>query len=411
MGALQACTSVLLTLLYGLLARQANVIHERTINDMSGLCVRVFLPALIMVNLGSELHVGIAMNYVPVFSAFPHQVLIRSKRRKKELIIMLLRQKKTVWAISYTAISVLMGYVLSRLLRLPQWVTPTVAANNTSSLPLLLLETLRSTGSLGLITLPAQTEDDALNRAQSYFLVCAVTTKTISYAIAPRMLRDMGNEGRNRRQLQENVDSESLTTSDQHQHQQEDSNTNNHDSSSETTQLPTDQDHLPTEQEEEEAANEQTSLLPTGIQKARHKTHNAVRYIYSFFPRTVRRGLVAIDSPFLDAALLCTATGALIGLVPKLHHAFFASYEEGGIFRSWLTSSVKNIGGLFTSLQVFLVGSKLGVSFEKMRRSKNSGNTPVRALLVVFCVRLIIWPACVSPSTNFSIYIFCILTE
>jgi hypothetical protein len=264
---------------------------------------------------------------------------------------------------------------------------------------------------LGLITLPAQTEDDALNRAQSYFLVCAVTTKTISYAIAPRMLRDMGNERRNRRQLQENVDSESLTTSDQHQHQQEDSNTNNHDSSSETTQLPTDQDHLPTEQEEEEAANEQTSLLPTGIQKARHKTHNAVRYIYSFFPRTVRRGLVAIDSPFLDAALLCTATGALIGLVPKLHHAFFASYEEGGIFRAWLTSSVKNIGGLFTSLQVFLVGSKLGVSFEKMRRSKNSGNTPVRALLVVFCVRLIIWPAYVSPSTNFSIYIFYILTE
>lgn len=71
LGALQACTAVLLTLLYGILARQANIIHERTINDMTGLCVRVFLPALIMVKLGSELHIGIALNYVPVFSAFP----------------------------------------------------------------------------------------------------------------------------------------------------------------------------------------------------------------------------------------------------------------------------------------------------------------------------------------------------
>lgn len=86
LGALQACTSVLLTLLYGVLARQANLIHERTINDMSGLCVKLLLPALIMVKLGSELHVGIAMNYVPVFSAFTHPILIinRYKVRKRE---------------------------------------------------------------------------------------------------------------------------------------------------------------------------------------------------------------------------------------------------------------------------------------------------------------------------------------
>lgn len=73
LGALQACTSVLLTLLYGIIARQANIIQERSINDMSGLCVRLLLPALIMVKLGSELHIGIAMNYVPVFSVFSHR--------------------------------------------------------------------------------------------------------------------------------------------------------------------------------------------------------------------------------------------------------------------------------------------------------------------------------------------------
>lgn len=288
-----------------------------------------------------------------------------------------------VWAISYTAVSIVMGYILSRLFRLPQWVTPTVASNNTSSLPLLLLETLQSTGSLKLITPPGQSQEDAVNRAQSYFLVCAVTTKSISYAIGPRMLRDVCNTSRDHncnQQLEDGAVSENQTTSQEQQQQDSDS----HNTYNGTTE------------QEEETANEQTSLLPAHLQTARHNTHSAIRYIFSFFPRPVRRGLYAIDSPFLDVALLCTATGVLIGLVPKLHHAFFASYEDGGIFHAWLTSSVENIGGLFTSLQVFLVGCKLAVSFEKMRRSKHAGNVPVRALLVVFCVRLIVWPAYVS---------------
>ncbi|KAH8702014.1 auxin efflux carrier superfamily [Talaromyces proteolyticus] len=339
LGALQACTSVLLTLFYGLVTRQANIIHEQTINDMSGLCVKLFLPALIMVKLGSELHLETALNYVPVF----------------------------VWAISYTGISVIMGYILSYLLKLPQWVTPTVASNNTSSLPLLLLETLRATGSLRLITLPGQSQEDAMNRAQSYFLVCAVTTKTISYAIGPRMLQN-----------QINHDTEETTQPQQQPHDMNDDNNNIEDRNSPAT---------------EEEANEQTSLLPRPVQRARHKFHKGIRYLFSFVPRFLRRGFSVIDSPFLDLAILCTATGVLFGLVPKLHRAFFASYEEGGIFQAWLTSSVENIGGLFTSLQVFLVGCKLGVSFEKMRRSKRSGGVPIRALLVVFCVRLVVWPA------------------
>jgi hypothetical protein len=54
-----------------------------------------------------------------------------------------------------------------------------------------------------------------------------------------------------------------------------------------------------------------------------------------------------------------------LGLVPQLHRAFFRPYDQGGIFNAWLTSSIKNIGKFFTSLQVFLVGCKLGVSFRE----------------------------------------------
>lgn len=71
LGALQACTSVLLTLGYGVLIRRVGLIREQTMDEMFGLCVRVFLPALIVTNLGSQLHLGNALNYVPVFGEHP----------------------------------------------------------------------------------------------------------------------------------------------------------------------------------------------------------------------------------------------------------------------------------------------------------------------------------------------------
>jgi auxin efflux carrier family protein len=151
------------------------------------------------------------------------------------------------------------------------------------------------------------------------------------------------------------------------------------------------------EQPGEEELDERTSLLPNPVQKARHNINNTVHHLFLFFPPRVRQGIDAIDSPFLDVAFLCTAAGVVLGLVPKLHRAFFAPYEQGGIFNAWLVTSIQNIGTLFTSLQVFLVGCKLGVGFERMKRSGDSGRVPIRAVLVVFLVRLVLWPVCATP--------------
>lgn len=173
----------------------------------------------------------------------------------------------------------------------------------------------------------------------------------------------------------------------------------------------------PTENEEGEEVDEQTSLLPKPIQEARHTLSAKTHHLFSYLPRPVRRRIDALDSPFLDTAILCTATGILLGLVPKLHRAFFSSYEEGGIFNAWLVSSIENVGTLFTSLQVFLVGCKLGVSFERMKRSSSpssteegleeeeeevggSGRVPIRAIVVVYTVRLILWPMYIPRSVT-----------
>lgn len=360
LGALQACTSVLLTLCYGVLARKAQLIREGSINDLSGLCVKVFLPALIIINLGSQLHLGSVLNYVPVLSEHTYSLFVSLNT--------MLMSRYIVWSILYASLSVVLAHIVTKLLKLPPWVTPACAFNNTTSLPLLLLRSLKSAGILDMITPEGQSTDEAIDRAQSYFLVCAVTTKTISYAVGPRMLRDIKDEDQ-RDQEPDERDRDEGRNGEQQQ-----------------------QERRPSEEE----IDEQTSLLPAPAQKLRHQVSSPIkrvaRYVYSFFPERVKQELTSVDTGFVDVAMVCTLTGVVLGLVPKLHRAFFNPNNQGGIFNAWLTSSMENLGKLFTSLQIFMVGCKLGVSFERMKRSKNSGKIPVRAILTVFIIRLIIWP-------------------
>lgn len=66
LGALQACVTVLFTICYGVAAQRLQLIRRTSIDDMAGLGVKLFLPALIVVHLGEQLHAGSLINYVPV---------------------------------------------------------------------------------------------------------------------------------------------------------------------------------------------------------------------------------------------------------------------------------------------------------------------------------------------------------
>ncbi|KAJ5979411.1 hypothetical protein N7501_002753 [Penicillium viridicatum] len=330
LGALQACVAVLLTMCYGFAARRLNLIHETTINDMLGLGVKLLLPALLIVHLGEQLHLGTVMNYIPVI----------------------------IWSVLYTTASIGLGHLLSRLLGLPQWVTPTCSFNNTTSLPLLLLHSLQSVGSLKLILRHGETTSAAIDRAQSYFLVCGVISKTIAYIVGPKMLQDRGD----------------------------------------SLDIPEERHRTASMLAEDEQLTEETSLLPQRAQEARTSAGNLIRrsthWLGSLFARRVKQELLApFESPFADVAILCTIVGTVLGLVPSLHRAFFFDEEDGGIFNAWLTASIRNIGGLFTTLQIFMVGCKLGITFERMVAEGHSGRIPVKAITTIFVVRLVVWPA------------------
>lgn len=54
-GALQASLAVLLTISYGVIAAQFDLLSEKSAKDISKACVRLFLPALLIVNVGQQL--------------------------------------------------------------------------------------------------------------------------------------------------------------------------------------------------------------------------------------------------------------------------------------------------------------------------------------------------------------------
>lgn len=66
LGALQAAFSVLLTIWYGVLAAQFKLLSKKTAQEVSALCVKMLLPALLVVKIGDELQQGTIMRYVPV---------------------------------------------------------------------------------------------------------------------------------------------------------------------------------------------------------------------------------------------------------------------------------------------------------------------------------------------------------
>lgn len=67
-AALQASIAVLLTIGSGTIASRYNLLKEGSARDISKLCVRLFLPALLIVNVGSELEKDTVARYVPIIS-------------------------------------------------------------------------------------------------------------------------------------------------------------------------------------------------------------------------------------------------------------------------------------------------------------------------------------------------------
>lgn len=276
-----------------------------------------------------------------------------------------------VWSISYTLLSVLLGRTLTRIFKLPAWVTPAIAFNNTTSLPLLLIQSLKQTQILDAILVGGESGSAAMDRAESYFLINAMVSNSLTFALGPSLLKP-GDE--------DAPDSED-------------------DKTGEITEDDEAEEQVPGTDDIERGPdgiiNEHTSLLPRRIirpaNKIEMKGYLKSREWYNNLPSWAQETM-DVSWQFANAPLLGAIVGAIIGLTPSLHTLFFSPSNKGGYLNAWLTTSIKNIGDLFASMQIIVVGVKLSQSMLRMKRGEDSGHVAKGSLAIVTFLRFILWP-------------------
>ncbi|KAK4238761.1 auxin efflux carrier [Achaetomium macrosporum] len=359
LAAVQASLSVLLVMLYGGVAAHFRMIDRANTKAISKICVRMFLPALLITKLGAELRAESAPRYVSIL----------------------------VWAVACHVVSFLFGLLGRVGLGMPDWVTVAILINNTTSYPLLLVTALEDTGILNPLLGANESARGAIERAKSYFLVFSTVSNCITFAVGPRL-----------------IDSEHAPDDDQ----QEGKADNAADGA--------DHEHSPAV--DVEAANEETRLLDSHLPNSVHSPapvrrnsfllpsrpkqdkpdHRRPWFVphkrwHRLSPRAKWWLLFAVD--FFNTPLLGAIIGVIIGMVPAFHRAFFNGSDDGGIFTAWLTASLKTIGGLFVSLPVVVAGVTLFCSTREARRNNERimSNLPWATVGYILFVRFIAWPA------------------
>ncbi|KAH8827950.1 hypothetical protein DL96DRAFT_1128759 [Flagelloscypha sp. PMI_526] len=123
----------------------------------------------------------------------------------------------------------------------------------------------------------------------------------------------------------------------------------------------------------------------------KHRPREVFESLWTSLPHSLQR-LFSFLSDFITAPFIGSVIGVILGTIPALHTAFFAPSHDGGIFTAWLTLSIKNLGQLFASLQILVVGIKLSASLNKMRRGEESGPVPWPIFVGVTAIRYFVWP-------------------
>ncbi|KAF8421988.1 auxin efflux carrier [Tirmania nivea] len=303
-GALQASLSVLLTLAYGLIAARYRLLRKSSAKDVSKLCVNLFLPMLIVMNVGSQIALNTIKRYNPVM----------------------------LWSCGYTLLSILYGVIFVKIFNLPSWTAPACSFNNTTSLPLLLVQSLAVTGLLDPIS--GGDVGQAVERSKSYFLINSMLN------IAREQSRAEEGNGE---------------------------------------------------------ATETTHLLPSKIQTPLSSTYGRVSLRVNAWFHKLPNALQAILSSLasiVNAPLIGAVLALIVGLIPPLHRAMFNDMQAGGWLKAWFTSSLKNVGELFTVLQMFVVGTKLSASFDQEMVGGEAEETrlPRWSLAVIYLWRFILMP-------------------
>jgi len=362
-AAIQASLSVLLVIFYGGVAAWLQLLNPASTKAISKICVRMFLPALLLTQIGSQLHAGSADRYAIIL----------------------------IWAIICHVVSFLIGIGAHLLLGMPDWTTVAIMFNNTTSYPLLLIAALDETGILRSLVVTDETTRAALERAKSYFLVFATVSSCLTFAVGPRL-----------------IDSEHAPEPEPDKEQPEEEDDNDRPILSDVASEPSENTTLLGGQGHSSSVQFSNPFAENAFFPSARKPSSQPRMsTYVSFdrrasvvsrkrwarlgPRT--KWWLLFISDFFNAPLLGAILGVIIGLTPTLHRAFFEDTEDGGIFTAWFTASLKSIGSLFVPLPVVVAGVSLYTAMKEARQNREAGTgLPWITVTFILVIRFVIWP-------------------
>jgi auxin efflux carrier family protein len=235
---------------------------------------------------------------------------------------------------------------------------------------------LDETGILSNLIVTDESTRDAIERAKSYFLVFATVSSCLTFAVGPRLMDAelVPDPPDDKDELEDNDEGE-------------DGNVVTDDTTEETSLLPS---------RARMASVASISFFPSRPREAsviydRRPSYVSRRRWLDFHPRTRWWLLFLYD--FLNAPLLGAVLGAVIGIVPALHRAFFNDTSDGGLFSAWLTVSFENVGQIFVPLPLIVAGVSLYTSRVNANRADTpTESTPWLTTIFVLVLRFIVWP-------------------
>ncbi|EIW63550.1 uncharacterized protein TRAVEDRAFT_17854 [Trametes versicolor FP-101664 SS1] len=304
-GALQGTVSVLLTLLAGYIMARRGFLDHKTVRNVSKLCTSLFLPCLIVESMGPQ--------------------LTASNLRAVWII--------PLWGLFSTILAHAVGWLGQRVFKLPYWTIAASGRPNSNALPLLLLQSLESTGVLDTLSRPGENVSATLARAKSLILLNAIVQQTITFQFTPSIMeRDSDHSKDNDTERQDRLrpgpgrlttvvqDQERVGLLDDHEHDSDDAR----------------------------AEGYSGALSDIADQPNVHWPHR-IRFLEKPL-KTIWAGM----SPPLIGAILAL----VIGITPVLHDLILS--KDGALYTSF-TQSVANLGELFVVLQTFTVGAELAL--------------------------------------------------
>lgn len=357
-AAAQASLSVLLVISYGGLAARLGLLYSDDSKVISKISVKLFLPALLFVAIGSDLGPTSAHCYLIVL----------------------------VWALVCHAVSFLIGVGARFVFGFPDWITAAIMFNNTTSYPLLLIQSLEATDNLSNLIQGDESIQDAIERAKSYFLVFATVSSCLTFAIGPR-LADSEHE---------------LEPEDLHPEEDPNDDRDRRVEGRGSSEFDGESQPLLPESRFIQSRGRQGSILsitffpapPEYLQDRRRAWHISRPRWDAMHPQT--QWWLLFFSDFLNAPLIGALLGVLAGFITPFHQAFFADPADGGIFTVWLTESWKIIGRIFIPLRLIMAGVSVYQSYHETRQHSlwhgGRSRVPWLTTLFVLVMRFAVWP-------------------